>query len=274
MASMGMRRVEVPGPIARFYVDQLEVRIYETREMMGRAAAEDAAAELRERIGEAGAARVAFAAAPSQEEMLEALRRLPGIEWPKVTAFHLDEYVGISPGHPASFAQFLSQRVFNVLGFGQVHLLNGLAPDPGAECARYARLLEEAPLDLALIGVGENGHIAFNDPPVADFADPQRVKVVELDLASRQQQVNDGCFPSLEAVPTHAMTLTVPAIFEAGRIICVVPGGRKAQAVRQMLEGPVSTGCPASILRRHPAATLYLDREAAAGIQGQEGKAG
>lgn len=240
-------------------VGYLKVRVCSDRLSMGAAAAEEAAATLREAVARAGRAAAVFAAAPSQEEFLAALREAPGVPWERVTAFHLDEYLGLGEDHPASFRRFLRERLFSPVRPGTVHLLRGDAPDPEAEAARYAALLREHPLDLACLGIGENGHLAFNDPPVADFRDPKAVKVVELDLACRRQQVHDGCFPSLEDVPRHALTLTVPAILAARRIVCVVPGERKRRAVEQALLGPVSTACPASILRTHPEATLYLD---------------
>ncbi|GAB1481547.1 glucosamine-6-phosphate deaminase [Treponema sp.] len=205
-----------------------------------------------------------FAAAPSQNEFLEALLAIPGIPWELVVAMHMDEYIGLPKDSTQRFSVFLDDRIFSKVKFKQVHRLNSSTADPGAECKRYARILESNKVDIVCMGVGENGHIAFNDPPVADFNDPELVKVVLLERSCREQQVHDGCFVNLEAVPTHAMTLTIPALFGAAHLVCVVPGPLKAQAVRAMLRGEISTACPASILRKHPNARLFLDGASAA----------
>jgi len=233
---------------------------------MGLAAAYDALAIL-ELVQYNGAVpRVIFAAAPSQNELLGALCQGGRVDWPRVHAFHMDEYLGLPPDAPQSFGRFLRERLFEHLPFGSVQYLDAQTVDPAMECARYADLLAAAPIDLVCAGIGENGHMAFNDPAVADFHDPALVKVVALDAVCRQQQVNDGAFASLAQVPTHAMTLTMPALLAARRIVCVVPGPTKAAAVKAALTGPISTACPASALRRHPQAVLYLDRASAAGI--------
>jgi glucosamine-6-phosphate deaminase len=208
-----------------------------------------------------------FASPPSQNEFLYELREIPGIDWKRVTAFHLDEYVGLPNTAPQNFGQFLRVRLFEKVRPGTVHYLDGTAEDLGAECVRYGSLLENHPFDIACIGIGENGHIAFNDPPVADFNDPQLVKVVDLDLMSRQQQVHDGCFKDLESVPKKALTLTIPAIFSARFVYCMVPAPSKAEAVKKTLEGPIGIACPATILRRHENATLFLDKDSAAGLK-------
>lgn len=249
--------------IRSFQKDALAVRVYENRAAMGAAAAADAAALLRSLLERQPEARVVFAAAPSQNEFLEALRAAPGVDWRRVTAFHMDEYIGLAADAPQGFGNFLRERVFGLVPFGAVHYLNGNAPDIGAECARYAALLAAAPLDIVFMGIGENGHIAFNDPPVADFSDPAAVKRVALDETCRNQQVHDGCFARLDDVPTHALTLTVPVLAGAKHHLCIVPAPTKARAVRDTLEGPVSTACPASILRTCADATLYLERESA-----------
>lgn len=250
-------------------VEKLVVKVFSSREDMGKAAADNAAAWLRELLKVKGEASLMFAAAPSQNEFLAALAVAPGIDWGRVTAFHMDEYIGLDPVHPAGFGNFLDRHIWGRLPLGKVHYLGGQEGAPEDIAAAYAHLLAEYPIDGCFMGVGENGHIAFNDPPVADFADSSMVKLVELDLACRTQQVNDGCFPALEEVPTHALTVTVPGIMAADRLFCMVPGARKADAVRQMLEGPVEEACPASILRRHPNACLYLDEEAAAQLTGE-----
>lgn len=257
-------------PIWDTRVDLLAVQAYETRAAMGRAAALVAAEALRAALAGSGVARAVFASAPSQNEFLDALATAPGIAWDRVTAFHLDEYLGLPGDHPQSFCTYIRHRLFTRVKPGVVHYMNGMAPDPRAECRRYADLLSGG-VDLACIGIGENGHLAFNDPPVADFNDPCLVKTVELEAACREQQVHDGCFPRLAEVPTTALTMTLPAIFGAQRIVCVVPGPTKTAAVTATLAGPIATACPASGLRRHPAATLYLDAAAAAGVMGRLG---
>lgn len=244
-------------------VDQLCVEVHPTRDEMGRAAAEAAAKALTETIAANGAARVILASAPSQNELLDHLLAAP-IDWSRVTIFHMDEYVGLGPDHSASFRSYQQEHVLSRIKPGAFHGIRGEANDPDAECRRYAELLAEAPIDVVCLGIGENGHLAFNDPPVADFADPVLVKVVELDEVCRQQQVNDGCFPTLDAVPRHAITLTIPALLGGRELFCVVPGPRKAAAVRATLRGPIDTSCPASILRRHPRTRLYLDTASAA----------
>lgn len=229
---------------------------------MGQAAGQAVASRMVEMLKKKDLTTV-FAAAPSQNEFLEELSRVPGIDWKRLTAFHLDEYVGILETAPQNFGRFLRESFFDKVRPGKVHYLNGMAEDPEAECDRYAALLKDHPFDIACIGIGENGHLAFNDPPVADFNDPRPVKVVELDLASRQQQVHDGCFQTLEEVPKKAMTLTLPAIFSATFIFCMVPGPTKADAVKKTLKGPITPACPATILRRHENAILFLDQDSA-----------
>lgn len=246
-------------------VDCLAVRVYTDRATMGRAAADDVAAALRERLARQERARIIFAAAPSQREMLTALGEAADIDWTRVTAFHMDEYLGLAGDAPQRFSRFLREHLFARVRPGETHSLAEREitndDDVAAECARYAALLGAAPIDIVCLGIGENGHIAFNDPPVADFADPLLVKPVELDAACRQQQVNDGCFATLAAVPRRALTLTIPALLAGRRLFCVAPGPTKRAAIRAALTGPIATSCPASILRRHPDCTLYTDRE-------------
>lgn len=243
------------------YVDQLHVRVYADRRSLGAAAALEAATHIREQLRSRGRLRIVFAAAPSQNEFLDALAQAPDIDWRNIEAFHMDEYIGIAPTAPQRFSHFLSQRLFDRVRPGRVHLFDCTAPAE-AECARYARLLAEAPIDVVCLGIGENGHIAFNDPPVADFADPLAVKPVELEEHCRRQQVNDGCFPSLDDVPRHALTLTIPTIMSAARLFCIVPGPTKREAVRRTLTEPISVNCPSTILRTHANCTLYVDAEA------------
>lgn len=249
-------------------IDALRVEIHADRQMLGLAAARSVAACLQNHIRATGRARVVFACAPSQDEFLAALTRPDAcgteIEWDKVTLFHMDEYVGLPGDHPQCFRSYLRRHLLAHIKPRAFHPIAAEAADPAGVCARYAELLGQAPIDLVCLGIGENGHIAFNDPPVADFQDPVLVKTVELDAACRQQQVNDGCFPSFEAVPRQAVTLTIPVFRNASRLMVQVPGPRKAQAVRDALLGPITTACPASILRLHPNATLHLDAAAAA----------
>jgi glucosamine-6-phosphate deaminase len=245
--------------------DSLSVRVWPTRDEMGAAAGAHAAQAIAAALAAQGSARIILASAPSQNETLNALLAAP-IDWSRVTIFHMDEYLGLPADHPQTFRAYQRTHVLSRIQPAAFHGIAGESTDAAAECARYAALLREAPIDVCCLGIGENGHLAFNDPPVADFADPAWVKVVELDLPCRQQQVNDGCFSSLETVPTHALTLTIPALLSARTLVCTVPGPRKADAVRATVRGDISTACPASILRRHADATLYLDAASASGL--------
>ncbi|MBL0292446.1 MAG: glucosamine-6-phosphate deaminase [Betaproteobacteria bacterium] len=251
--------------VTHFAVDRLQVFIHPDRNAMGRAASEQAAQVLRAAIQAQGRARIIVASAPSQDELIAGLAVAPGIDWSRVTVFHMDEYVGLAASHSASFRHYQQQHLLAKVRPAAFHGIRGEAPDPAAECRRYAALLAAAPIDLVCLGIGENGHIAFNDPAVADFDDPQAVKIVELDAACRQQQVNDGCFADIGAVPRQAITLTCPALLSGRVLVGVVPGARKAAAVDSALCGAVGTACPATILRRHASATLHLD-DAAAGL--------
>ena len=233
---------------------------------MGAAAALDVAKRLRVLAQSQDEIRVVFPAAPSQNEFLRALIVQEDLPWQRVTAFHMDEYLGLPADAEQLFGHFLRERLFDRVPLKQVHYLDPEPEDIQAECSRYATLLQKAPIDLVCLGIGENGHLAFNDPPVADFDDPAVVKAVELDEVCRQQQVNDGAFPRFDAVPTHALTLTIPALLASKSCIAVVPGPTKTKAVAATLQGPIATSCPASILRRHSDATLYLDSDAAAQV--------
>jgi glucosamine-6-phosphate deaminase len=241
--------------------DALQVSIHADRAAVGEASAKAAAAALRAACAKGGA-RAIFACAPSQNEFLAALVR-EEIDWSLVTVFHMDEYVGLSASEPQSFRRYLGKHLLTHIPPPRIVHLIRADEDPERECQRYSALLAEAPIDLVCLGIGENGHIAFNDPPVADFHDPQLVKIVELDDLCRQQQVNDGCFPAFDAVPAQAVTLTIPALVRGAEISGVVPGERKARAVRETLIGPIGTACPASILRSHPRARLHLDQASA-----------
>lgn len=243
-----------------FNIDQLHISIH--ADDMAQAATTFVLQTIQQAIAQRGTARVIFATGNSQLDFLQHLVRDTTIDWSRVTAFHLDEYLGLPPTHPASFRLYLNQRLFSQLPFGAVHLLNGDAGDPQAECERYTALLAEAPIDLACIGIGENGHLAFNDPP-ADFETPELVHIVTLDAACRRQQVGEGHFPDINAVPAQAITLSIPAIMTAQTISCVVPEARKAEAIQRALYEPISPDCPASILRQHENARLFLDQGSA-----------
>ena len=253
-----------PEEVERFTAGRLAVEVHDSRRRMGHAAGTEVARHLRTLLERQSGVRVIFACAPSQDEFLATLVAEPGIAWSRITAFHMDEYVGLAAEHPASFRNYLRTHLTAAVQPGVVHELAGDAIDADAECARYSSLLEEAPIDVVCLGIGENGHLAFNDPPVAYFNDPVRVKSVVLDTACREQQVHDRCFPSFAQVPRRALTLTIPSLIGAARMFCMVPGPRKAAAVKAALWGAVKTACPASILRVHPAATLFLDTESAA----------
>ena len=246
-----------------FSVERLKVQVFPDRREMGIAAGQTVAEKMKTLLKETEQLFMVFASAPSQNEFLDTLSRIPGIDWGKVTAFHLDEYVGLPDTAPQNFGFFLRKRLFEKVHPGQVHYLNGMAEDPWAECDRYGALFRNRTLDIACIGIGENGHLAFNDPPVADFNDARPVKIVDLDLVSRQQQLNDGCFEDLESVPKRAITLTIPTIFRARFIYCMVPAPTKAEAVKKTLKDPISTACPATILRKHENTILFLDQDSA-----------
>jgi glucosamine-6-phosphate deaminase len=234
------------------------VQVFPDRETLGRTAADEIAGELRSRLARQDGVRMIFAAAPSQQETLEWLRVAEGIDWHRVTAFHMDEYLGLPPRAPQRFAEWLKIALFDHVPLAKVHLLE---PDREGAVRQYAEELAAAPIDLVVLGFGVNGHLAFNDPPDADLDDPSPVRVVELAEASRRQQVDDGLFDRLGDVPTEAVTLTVPRLLDAGRLFCVVPGAAKAAAVGAALNDPIGPACPATALRRHADCTLYLDKE-------------
>lgn len=240
------------------------VRIFSTRRELGKASAEHAAEIIRDAIRRKGKARIVVATGNSQLDMITALPEVPDIDWKSVEVFHMDEYAGMLATHPASFRLWIKNRVEDKLHPGKVHYIQGDAPDPDAELQRYTQLMLAEPIDLAFVGFGENGHIAFNDPHVADFNDPKTLKRVMLDDACRRQQAGEGHFPTFDDVPTEAFTVTCPGLFRAEAWVCVVPERRKAEAVRNALEGPISEACPSSIVRTHPNATVYLDAESAA----------
>jgi glucosamine-6-phosphate deaminase len=242
----------------------MEVLVHPDLGAMARAAADQAAAILRAAVHDRGVAHAMFATGNSQLAFTEALvGDTPDVPWDDVVVFHMDEYVGAGPDHPAGFAKWIRERIVEPTHPRAAYLVDGLA-DPAAECRLYAGLLAQHPLDLCCLGIGENGHLAFNDPPVADFADRLDVKVVTLEPACRQQQVNEGHFPTIDAVPAEAITVTIPALLRARQVLAIVPEARKAEPVRAALEGPVGTDCPASILRTLDHVTLHLEPASAA----------
>lgn len=246
-----------------FVVGELRVRVFERDVDLARAAAIEAAVSIRGAIDARGVAHVMFASGNSQLAFLGMLADEHRIDWSLVIGFHMDEYLGLPADHSASFRRYMREHVVDALHLREFHGVGGDAADPQAEADRYATLLRAHPLDLCCLGVGENGHLAFNDPEVADFDDPSDVKVVELDDRCRMQQAGEGHFPTIDAVPRRAITVTIPALLRAGTVLAIVPERRKAEPVLRALEAPVSTTCPASILRRHPHASLFLDEESA-----------
>ncbi|GAB3919889.1 6-phosphogluconolactonase [Larkinella terrae] len=251
----------------RFQQDLLSVSVFQNRQELGRAAATEIAAVINRLLREKESITMVFGAAPSQDETLLALVLDPSIDWSRIRAFHMDEYVGLAPDAPQLFSQYLKAHLFDQVPLRETFLINGNAEDLEQECAWYAALLKEYPTDIVCLGIGENTHIAFNDPHVADFHDKRLVKVVDLDLQCRSQQVNDGCFPILEDVPRQAITLTVPALFRADYAFCMVPNQRKARAVFLTLTTPeITSRYPASILREHSNAALFLDADSASQI--------
>lgn len=242
-------------------VPQLQIRIFEDKESVGQAAAEQAANSLRQAIRKNGAARIVAATGASQFEFLDALTSLPGIDWDRVETFHLDEYVGLPINHPASFRKYLLERLINKTGIKRYHFLEGDG-DAQVSAVKVGLELQSAPIDLLFAGIGENAHLAFNDPP-ADFTTEDPYLIVDLDEACRQQQVNEGWFASVKEVPKQAISMSVRQILCSREVVAVVPDERKAQAVRDSLEGEISPNVPASILRTHPNTSIYLDKNSA-----------
>lgn len=229
--------------------DKLVVEIYENRTLMGEVAAKDIKAKIAELLTQKQEVNMIFAAAPSQNDVLKSLVEDKEIEWNRVNAYHMDEYIGLDKDAPQGFGNFLKAHIFGLVPFKSVNYIDITTTNPEQEAERYGKLLEENPTDIVIMGIGENGHIAFNDPPVADFNDTKWVKPVKLDEICRQQQVNDGCFATIDDVPTHAMTLTVPTLVKAPYLFCIVPAPTKATAVYETLNGSIDEHCPASILR-------------------------
>lgn len=242
----------------------MKIHVAESRSAMGDRAAADIAIEIRACLDKQPDVRMIFAAAPSQSEMLAALRKEKDIDWSRVIAFHMDEYLGLPENAPQRFGLWLRRAIFDHLPFAAVHLLEP-GDNPAQAASDYAAKLRASPIDIVSCGVGSNGHLAFNDPP-ADFEDPLTVKIVDLDLQCRQQQVDDECFTELANVPRRALTITVPGLLASRVLFCTVPGTLKKEAVRRTLLGPVDPACPASALRLHPRCTLYLDPDSASEV--------
>ncbi|WP_316809685.1 glucosamine-6-phosphate deaminase [Pedobacter heparinus] len=246
-----------------FLKDKLKVKIYNTRKEMGKSAANLAAQCLRNLLQHKDEVNIIFAAAASQNEFLEAIAEEQDIAWARVNAFHMDEYTGLPVTHPQRFGNFLNQKIFSKLPLKKVYYLNEDGNDTEVESTRYAALLEKMPPDVTFMGIGENTHLAFNDPHVADFNDPVLVKIIDLDEPCKVQQVHDGCFPSVAEVPSYAYTLTIPALLQSKHIFCMVPGKNKALAVKHTLNEAVSAKYPSTSLRNHPDAILFLDQDSA-----------
>ncbi len=247
-------------------IDNLEYRVYDSRYNMGYAASKDVAFTIKKLLNEKDEISIIFAAAPSQNELLQCLVADKTIDFRRVNAFHMDEYVGLNSNAPQAFGQFLRDRLFDKVPFKSVNIINGTADNIESECERYAALLGEAKPDIVCMGIGENGHIAFNDPHVAYFNDKKAVKVVSLDEVCRNQQVNDGCFEDISLVPTHAVTLTIPTLVSPEYVFCVVPAATKANAVYTLINGEIGEYCPCTILRKHNNAILYTDKDSASRI--------
>ena len=243
-------------------IENLEIKVYDTREEMGVGAAQEAIEYIKTLMEVKKQLNIIFAAAPSQNDVLRELD-MSDIDWSRINAFHMDEYVGLAVDSPQCFRRYLDDHVFSRFPFKSINYILNSDESPEVTCSKYEKLLETNPIDIVFMGIGENGHIAFNDPHVADFSDPKSVKIVELDQMCRNQQVNDGCFATIADVPTHAITLTIPTLLSADKIFCVVPSSTKADAVAKVYNGKVTEECPASVLRRHKDATLYCDKDSA-----------
>lgn len=255
--------IKLHTPTQTFQVDSLSVNLYNGEAELAHDVAQLVQNYLQDTLSQQGTATVILATGNSQIKFLEALINLGGVDWSKVTLFHLDEYLGIDANHSASFRRYLQERVETLVKPKQFHYIEGDALQPLAECERYSKLLQAQPIDLCCLGLGENGHLAFNEPSVADFNDTQSVKLVKLDKSTRLYQVDGGHFPFLEAVPQYAFTLTISMICSARKILCLAPGKRKASAVKEMLQRSIFQGYPASILRTQAQATLFLDADSA-----------
>ncbi|MBT33521.1 MAG: glucosamine-6-phosphate deaminase [Thalassobius sp.] len=253
-----------------FKKDKLQVKCFVSRNEMGKTAALEVSQKINELLLEKEEINMIFAAAPSQNELLASLVSDKTIAWDRINAFHMDEYIGLGTYIDASFQSYLNEHIFGLVNFKSIHYINGETGNAETECERYANLLSKNEIDIVCLGIGENGHLAFNDPHVADFKDEKLVKIVELDDACRNQQVNDGCFPSFDEVPKSAITLTMPMLLSANYMFCVVPGKTKAEAVQKTINDQISERCPSTILREKEDAILYINSESAAFIQTEQ----
>lgn len=255
----------LPNEVGRtFTVDQLQVNLFMNRQQLGQHAAQAVASRIITLHQSQDFINIIFASAPSQNEFLTALTQEAAIDWARIRAFHMDEYIGLPADAPQRFGSYLKEQLFDKVPINEVYYLDGNATDSQQECLRYSALLDQYPTDIVCMGIGENCHIAFNDPHVANFNDPDLVKKVQLDLTSRQQQVHDGCFATLEQVPEYALTLTIPALVRAQYIFCMVPASHKAEAINHTLVDSISETYPATILRSHRNATLFIDQDSGA----------
>ncbi len=241
--------------------DKLTYKVFDDRTAMGEAAAKDVADAVKKLLSEKDEINMIFAAAPSQNDFINAFIADKTVDFTRINAYHMDEYIGLDGNAPQAFGRFLRDRLFSKVPFKSVNYINGNAEDIDVECVRYGELLKKNKCDIVCMGIGENGHIAFNDPAFAKFDDPKAVKTVELDQICRNQQVNDGCFDSIDKVPTHAVTLTIPTLVAPQYVFCVVPAPTKAKAVHTMLNGEIGEYCPCTILRKHDNAILYTERD-------------
>ena len=249
-----------------FAVDKLKVKIYSSRSEMGENAAIEIKSAICSLLSQKDEINMIFAAAPSQNEVLASLVADNDIDWSRINAYHMDEYIGLPDKAPQAFGNFLAEHIFSLVPFKSVNYINAYEKDIEKECARYSALLESNRPDIVVMGIGENGHIAFNDPPVANFKDEKKIKPVKLDEVCRNQQVNDGCFKQLSLVPEYALTLTVPTLLDTDHIFCIVPAKTKAWAVKETLCGSIDEHCPATALRTHKNTTLYLDADSSSMI--------
>ncbi|MEN6618049.1 MAG: glucosamine-6-phosphate deaminase [Rikenellaceae bacterium] len=245
-----------------FKKDQLEIKVFDTRAEMGLIASRDAAEYIQKELKTKNELSIVFASAPSQNDFLSSLIE-QDIEWNRINAFHMDEFIGLTEDAPQGFGNFLKSKIFDKIQLKSINYLFKKNEDPSVVCQNYSKLLDQQPIDIVFMGIGENAHIAFNDPHVALFNDPEKVKIVSLDLICRKQQVNDGFFASVDDVPTHAITLTIPVLVGAKRIFCIVPAPSKAKVIKAVVFGEISEKYPASILRTHESATLYCDKDSA-----------
>ncbi len=248
--------------------ENLKIKICATNKEMGELAAKEAAEYINDLLSKQSEINIIFAAAPSQDTFLEALQTY-SIDWTKINAYHMDEYIGLSSDAPQGFGNFLNGRIFSKLPFKSINFLSKAGNTPEEICTNYSELLKNNPPDIVMMGIGENAHIAFNDPEFAFFNDPQKVKIVKLDQKCRNQQLNDGCFAKIDDVPTHAVTLTIPTLTSAKRLFCMVPRATKAEAVKNVYFGEITEAVPATIMRRHLNATMYCDLDSAEFIKNE-----